>query len=586
MKSGKNPGLITGQYIICLLMTMAFTLSVTDLSSQDMPKPSRQSSLEAYSKGDYELAYREFSELLVTYPRDPVYKYYSGVCLVRLNREPEQAVTLLKQAQQGSAVVRTIPSDALYWLARAQQMSGKFTEAISSYNYFTELNGKKISRDLGIPELLHQCEHNEGRLTDQLPEVAPVAGEEKQEIPKEGKKIILSDEKPGATLPLNDSVSSDYEKILSEALELQYKADSLYRIAEEQKKGLEKGSYAERTKLKASITETENLAASFQREADDRYNAAQEEMNKKPFTAEYITVTSGKDRAAYVEELPDTLAENSGLGTIKDTLLVSRDTIRQEVVIKPSEIKPPGDTVAAVTVKTPAEPESVEVYSVFEVRDKAPDEKILINPSLPQGLIYRIQVAVFRNPVSYSYFKGIVPVNGFKIAGKDLTVYYAGMFRKLADANKALATVRKLGFKDAFVAALFAGKAVTSEKAAALEKEWSKKPVTSVVVRQVPADTVPPTLTFRVEVIRSLKPVRDDVLEGINRLAGTRGLEIVTLADKTMVYLIGTFITYESAVEYADLLIRNGYDSAKVGAWLGKKEIPVETARELFERLE
>jgi hypothetical protein len=60
----------------------------------------------------------------------------------------------------------------------------------------------------------------------------------------------------------------------------------------------------------------------------------------------------------------------------------------------------------------------------------------------------------------------------------------------------------------------------------------------------------------------------------------------VTLEDNTMVYLIGTFITYESAEEYTDLLKRNGYSDAKVGAWLGKKEINVETARELFERLE
>jgi len=49
--------------------------------------------------------------------------------------------------------------------------------------------------------------------------------------------------------------------------------------------------------------------------------------------------------------------------------------------------------------------------------------------------------------------------------------------------------------------------------------------------------------------------------------------------------LIGKFITFESAVEYTDLLIRNGYREAQVVAWLGKKEIPVDTARQLFENL-
>ena len=55
--------------------------------------------------------------------------------------------------------------------------------------------------------------------------------------------------------------------------------------------------------------------------------------------------------------------------------------------------------------------------------------------------------------------------------------------------------------------------------------------------------------------------------------------------DGTGIYLIGTFITYESAAEYADLLVRNGYRESKVTAWLGKKEIPVESARELFQKL-
>ena len=62
-------------------------------------------------------------------------------------------------------------------------------------------------------------------------------------------------------------------------------------------------------------------------------------------------------------------------------------------------------------------------------------------------------------------------------------------------------------------------------------------------------------------------------------------MEIITLSDKKIVYLIGNFITFESAAEYTDLIVRNGYRDAKVVAWLGTKEVPVETARQLFENL-
>jgi hypothetical protein len=62
-------------------------------------------------------------------------------------------------------------------------------------------------------------------------------------------------------------------------------------------------------------------------------------------------------------------------------------------------------------------------------------------------------------------------------------------------------------------------------------------------------------------------------------------MDIVTLEDKKIVYLIGNFITFESAAEYADLVVRNGYRDAKVVAWLGQKEIPIETAKQLFDNL-
>ena len=100
------------------------------------------------------------------------------------------------------------------------------------------------------------------------------------------------------------------------------------------------------------------------------------------------------------------------------------------------------------------------------------------------------------------------------------------------------------------------------------------------------SDTIPPTLAFRVEVARSLKPMKPDALEALKAMAGSRGLDILHLSDGNNVYLIGKFITFESAAEYADLLIRNNYRGAKVVAWLGNKEVPVETARQLFNDLE
>ena len=220
--------------------------------------------------------------------------------------------------------------------------------------------------------------------------------------------------------------------------------------------------------------------------------------------------------------------------------------------------------------------QQVEIFTLFEVVAKPATDtkaKLIIDQEVPQGLIYRIQIAVFRNPVTLSYFKGLSPVYGFKIAGTDKTIYYAGMFRKSSDAGKALATVKAKGFKDAFVVAMSGTKRVSPDRSALMEKEWSNKPLVTIekTLFETRTDTITPTLTFRVEVIRSSKPLNEDAVEGMRKIAGNRGLDIQLLEDGKIDYLIGKFITFETAAEYADLLKRNGYREAQVVAWLGKK---------------
>ena len=43
-------------------------------------------------------------------------------------------------------------------------------------------------------------------------------------------------------------------------------------------------------------------------------------------------------------------------------------------------------------------------------------------------------------------------------------------------------------------------------------------------------------------------------MKHLKTMAGNRGLDILHLTDGNIVYLIGKFITFESAAEYADLL--------------------------------
>jgi hypothetical protein len=132
---------------------------------------------------------------------------------------------------------------------------------------------------------------------------------------------------------------------------------------------------------------------------------------------------------------------------------------------------------------------------------------------------------------------------------------------------------------------------ISMERAAQLEKEWGVKPLpfegetTNVEEATAPAESRPVgTLSFRAEVLRTDTP-EPEMIEKIELLAGQRGLDIIKNNEGESVFLIGNFITFESAEDYVSLLIRNGYSTARVAAWVGMYEIPVEAARELLKRL-
>jgi tetratricopeptide (TPR) repeat protein len=553
------------QKILLILLLIVIVVPETLFCQNAPSKPTRQSSLEAFAKNNYEQAYREFKELLVTYSKDPLYKYYSGVCLVKLNRNPLESESLLKQAIQSSAVLKSLPSDALFYLGRAQQMAGKYIEASGTYNLFIDQIGKKTSKEYNVADFIQQCSEKKGKITE--PEASSeLENKVIENNPQPVVKAIESNPVERKDTVAKKPVPSAFDRILDDALELQIKADSLNRLASDQKRQLNNSPAAEKSNLKTKIAETEAAAVSFQKAADQKYNEAQLSINQTPVTLKQVEIND----SIMKQPPPDEAVKVVPPVRKKDLQPAKQiDTTKKESV---------------VINKT------VDIFSFFEVLPKPvtdSKEKIKINPEVPPGLIYRIQVAVFRNPVAPAYFKGVTPIYGFKVAETDKTNYFAGMFRRSADAAKALTEVRAKGFKDAFVVALSGNKPVSADRAALLEKEWGKKPFVTQVetVLAAPSDTIPPTLAFRVEVMRVLKPVKEDVIEGMKKMAGSRGFNILTLDDGKIVYLIGNFITFESAAEYSDLLVRNGYREAKVGAWLGKKEIPVDTARQLFENL-
>jgi hypothetical protein len=107
---------------------------------------------------------------------------------------------------------------------------------------------------------------------------------------------------------------------------------------------------------------------------------------------------------------------------------------------------------------------------------------INVNASLPEGLVYKVQVGAFRNPISPAIFQGIQPLTGEQTSS-GLTRYFAGEFKVLTTANAAKNEVRSLGYSDAFVVAFYNGKRISPAEAARMSGQ------------SVPSDAAPTSNT-------------------------------------------------------------------------------------------
>jgi len=86
---------------------------------------------------------------------------------------------------------------------------------------------------------------------------------------------------------------------------------------------------------------------------------------------------------------------------------------------------------------------------------------------MPKGLVFKVQIGAFRNPIPQNHFKGFAPIMA-EDAGNGITRYTAGLFNTFNMANEAKNSIRSIGYNDAFVVAFMNGKRININEAKAI----------------------------------------------------------------------------------------------------------------------
>lgn len=188
------------------------------------------------------------------------------------------------------------------------------------------------------------------------------------------------------------------------------------------------------------------------------------------------------------------------------------------------------------------EPEAKFDYS-FKVLEQA---QFAEDQSIPSGVIYQIQMFASKKKASMKSLKGLSPV--YESAGANgHLVYRVGLFRTYSDVLSNLNTVKKLGFRSAFIVAFVDGKSVTVAKARTKEKEKPK-------VQEL----------YEVRMMPSGGELDPSVAAGVRQQASGKDIARAVGADGVVTYVVGPFSDKAKAEELALFVKAMGVKEASI----------------------
>jgi epidermal growth factor receptor substrate 15 len=115
--------------------------------------------------------------------------------------------------------------------------------------------------------------------------------------------------------------------------------------------------------------------------------------------------------------------------------------------------------------------------------------RIPVNVTSPQGLVYRVQIGAFAKPIEQNRFKEFTPVSG-ETLNNGITRYMAGYFNNSNKVLQAMNQIRALGYADAFPVAYCDGKRISLAEARRLEATGECVPKgTNELMMEIAANT-------------------------------------------------------------------------------------------------
>jgi hypothetical protein len=137
--------------ILCVLVLMLFSfLAIAQEPKKTELDELKQAHIEFKNK-DYKKAYGYFERMYAQYPKDPTYNYYTGVCLLFIDENPEKGLKRLRLA-----ATNDVPDDVYFYLGLAYHNSYLFDDALKNYYWFEKKASKKKANEYDLQNYINK----------------------------------------------------------------------------------------------------------------------------------------------------------------------------------------------------------------------------------------------------------------------------------------------------------------------------------------------------------------------------------------------------------------------------------------------
>jgi hypothetical protein len=239
---------------------------------------------------------------------------------------------------------------------------------------------------------------------------------------------------------------SDYQVTLARALLHQSRSDSLSQLATE-------------TRVKVRNSDDPNDRWVWQKQIMVWEKKAGDEQQK---AAELFASLEDKGPARKISSYPAAIS----VDTVINDITVYTYNVAGETGNKKKRSVSSADRRASLHV----EENELNDFAIAPSPPYSASNPIPIDPPLPMGVFYRIQLGAYSRELPPGTFGGLSPISGERIVERGLIKYFAGMFNHYEDAAIALQKVKTSGYPDAFIVAYRDQKTTSITRARSLER--------------------------------------------------------------------------------------------------------------------